>query len=73
MCSLIKCFECYDEEQESSILANVILTYNHDRTIAFGTPPSSIEELKPETLYIEFQHKGDNVPWYILLYDVPPK
>ena len=73
MCSLIKCFECYSEEQESNILINVISRYWGDRNITFGSPPSSIEDLKPETIYIEFQHKGDCVPWYMLIYDVPPK
>lgn len=73
MCTLIKCFECYNETQESSILTNLILAYNNDRNIVFGTPPSSIDELEPETIYVEFQHKGECVPWYMLLYDVPPK
>ena len=73
MCSLIKCFECYSEEQESSILTDIILTYNNQRNITFGTPPSSIEELEPETLYVEFQLRKQHVPWYMLIYDVPPK
>ena len=71
MCSLNKVYECYTEEQESKFLNDVVKRYA-DKIILFRTPPET-EWLVSNAIYIEFQHKGVAVPWYIAVYEVLPK
>lgn len=67
MLSLYKCYECFTKEQESTHLTETIETFN-DRKILFGTPSDNNNELEPNSIYIQFQHKGVSIPWYMLIY-----